>query len=457
MRPVSIARLGTMVRLFGAAVAFAGCGGSASGPPDDGTPILTLVRGNAQVTSAGAELPEPLAVRVTARNGRKKSGVPVSWSADEGGTLSPLQAVTDDSGLARASWTLDKLGWHSATASVAAQEIRFHATASSVLPLNTNRSLQESPFNGAGEFVHPDVVRVPRGWASARRFLAITPYPSGDINAELPSVYASGEHADWEAPTGLTNPVERPTRGYLSDPDIVFEPDRRELYLYYRHVGKGNTILLTTSKDGTHWAEPATILKAPNHQIVSPAIVRVKAGDWHMWSVNAGTGGCSSSTTKVEHRTSSDGVRWSAPRDVEITESDPPAWHIDVSWIPTFNEFWALYNGKPAGNCNTAALYLATSSDAIHWRRLPNPVLTRGAIFDFSDIVYRASLEYDARSDIVTLWYSGARYVLETWIWRAAVERVPRERLFVADRFPGPLMRPLPVRASTAPTLLRAP
>jgi len=113
-----------------------------------------------------------------------------------------------------------------------------------------------------------------------------------------------------------------------------------------------------------------------------------------------------------------------------------PPWHIDVTWVPEVREFWALYNEKPPDTCATPALRLSTSSNGITWTQHPTPVLRAGMTAEFKDIVYRSTLEYDGRTDMVTLWYSGARASDETWIWCAAVERRSRADLFAMIDLP---------------------
>jgi hypothetical protein len=409
-----------------------------------GGPVLRLVRGNSQIAVAGEELGAPIVVGVTNRRGRPMAGVSLDWTTAEGGRVVPERLTTDDSGFVRATWTLGaQTGQYSATAKVESQSVSFQATAVAPLSLGDVRHLRLATFDKSNELVHPDVVRVPRGWGSARRFLAVTPYPGGDSSHELPSVYESGDPSEWVAPEGLTNPVVRPWKGYLSDPDILFEPRRRELWMYYRHVSRKNTIFLTVSGDGAHWSRPVRVVSAPNHEIVSPAVVRVADGNWHMWAVNSGGSGCRSLSTTVEHRVSTDGLHCSAPQTVDVSGPNAlPPWHIDVLWVPEHQEYWALYNEKPERSCTTEALRLSTSRDGVIWTQHPTPVLTAGATREFQDIVYRSTLEYDSRSEMVTLWYSGARLTGETWAWSAAVERRSRADLFrMIDAPPVPAQR----------------
>ena len=96
----------------------------------------------------------------------------------------------------------------------------------------------------------------------------------------------------------------------------------------------------------------------------------------------------------------------------------------------------------------TPALRLSTSADGITWTQHPTPVLRAGVTPEFNNIVYRSTLEYDARTDMVTLWYSGARASGESWMWSAAVERRLRGDLFRLIDTPEPARRSAVLRST---------
>ncbi len=272
---------------------------------------------------------------------------------------------------------------------------------------------------------------MPASWSGYPQYLAITPYPSGLESKENPSVFGSRDRAHWHIPHGAVNPVVMPDKeSYLSDPDLVFDPDRNQLLMYFRQVNVQNEIYLTVTDDGLTWSPRTRVLAAPNHMIVSPAVVRRGSGDWLMWSVNAHAG-CNAATTDVELRRSTDGVNWSTP---EHTNINPPAglwaWHIDVQWIPSRKEFWALYNVKSDQGCATDALYAATSPDGITWSTVQAPVLVAGVIPEFADIVYRSTFAYDSSRDEITFWFSGARMKAGTFSWSTAGQRRARSDVF---------------------------
>ena len=321
-------------------------------------------------------------------------------------------------------------------------------------------------YEGSGQAVHPDILTTPKTWGSNSAYLVVTPYPQGNAAFENPSIFLSGPDNSWTTPQGAQNPIAHPAAGgYLSDPDALYNPSTNELWLYYRQVSNTNQILLIRSTDGVQWTVPITILSVPNHQAVSPTVVRRSETDWLLWTVNSGPNGCAAASTTVELRRSTDGIHWSDPTTIPLGDHNDFPWHLDVAWIPTQNQFWALYNAKSPGSCTTRVLRFATSPDGEHWTTAPNPLLMTGAIPEFADIVYRSSLQYDAASDTVTLWYSGARYTNSAYIWHVAVQQMTRAALFAkvmaipetdqrsADQIPFPASQQSapPLTNATAP------
>jgi hypothetical protein len=280
--------------------------------------------------------------------------------------------------------------------------------------------------DGFGQTVHPDYAMMP-GW-SPRRFLVATPYAFGDSTLENPALYAQTSAFEW-LPTG-SNPIATPRVGHLSDPDMVPVPDRNELWVYYREVTKRNTIWLIRSPDGLTWSKPRRVASAPRHMIVSPSVVRRGPSEWLMWAVNAGKEGCNGSSAFVELRRSVDGIHWGPPTPVSLLQPPFSPWHIEVQWIPSRNEYWAVYNAKRAGNCNTDLLFLATSADGVTWVTYPSPLLRAGVIPEFNEIVYRSTFSYNPRSDSIRFWFSGGRWVERGYVWQTADQRRARAEAF---------------------------
>ena len=392
---------------------------------------IAIASGNAQRGMPGEPLALPLIAVVRDASGVPVTDVPVTWIADDGGAIDPSHGTTDATGTVAAMWTLGaNPGPHRGRALATGYDaVAFTASTDRELPLDVIQPLTIATYDGSGQTVHPDFVATSGEWAHAIQYLFITPYPNGNPNFENPSVYETPDLVRWLAPDGVTNPIARPSDGYDSDPDALYEPDRNEIWLYYREVTNENTIRLTRSADAVHWSASVVVARAPNHEIISPTVVRRAPNDWLMWSVN-GNVGCTGTTASVELRRSINGIDWSNPSSVQLEQPGVYPWHIDVEWIPSRNEYWALYNAKTSGSCTTGAVYLATSGDGVHWTTFPSPVLARGAVDDLRDIVYRSTFSYDPLTDAVTLWYSGARFDGGGYVWRSAVQRRLRADLF---------------------------
>ena len=304
-------------------------------------------------------------------------------------------------------------------------------------------------YDGSGQAVHPDFVAPGAPWPNRLFYLAITPYPGGDTRYENPSLYAGVDGVTWGGAPRAPVPLVRPQTGYLSDPDILHDPSRNELFLYYRQSSDFDRIYLIRSPNGWAWTKPSLVVTGAPSQVISPAIVRVKEGEWMMWSVNAGPG-CYGSSTTVELRRSSDGLAWSAPQAVNLPIADGRfAWHLDVQWIAERHEFWALFPVKTPGTCATTALFIGRSANGVDWNVEPSPVLVIGTIPEFSDIVYRSTFAYDASADEITFWYSGARLVSDKPVWRTAVQQRARADVFSGSRGESAEV-PAPSRAVSA-------
>ncbi len=305
-------------------------------------------------------------------------------------------------------------------------------------------------YDGSGSAVHPDVVRTPRDWGAGAGTLWMVVTPSA---REYPSVYASADGLTWGVPAGAHHPIARSDSnafGHLSDPAALFDPERRELLVYYRWSEDRDDLWLTRSHDGVSWIAPELVLTAHLHGALSPSVLRRASDQWEMYSVDAGRG-CKGTEAHVDRRTSTDGRRWGPPAPVDLTlpwDGFFP-WHIAVTWVPVESRYWALVNVKEKGDCETPALFLAVSRDGASWITFPQPLLERGAIPEFRDIVYRASLLYDSTEDAVRFWYSGARREGTALAWSLATQQLGR--VAVRDRLrSGPILVPMMSRVAPA-------
>jgi len=270
-------------------------------------------------------------------------------------------------------------------------------------------------YEGSGEVVHPDAVVFPERWQGRRYWLSATPYPIGNPKYENPSIYQGYTSRSLTVPAGVANPLATPGAlgGYMSDPDMLYDPDRNQLRMYYRQTTQGNDLLyMITSENGAAWSAPQRVLTGERYGVISPAIVRESAGSWRMWSVNAVAQGCYSLSAEMSltQRRSSDGVTWSEPEPVNLTIPRRVPWHLDVQYVAAKREYWALVAAYPDGTtCSQTSIYFARSGDGTTWTVAPNPLLGPYEFAPLNDLVYRSTFHYHEGSDAVTVWFTGAR------------------------------------------------
>jgi len=285
-------------------------------------------------------------------------------------------------------------------------------------------------YEGSGQLVHPDAAVFPDQWQGKRYWIAGTPYPSGNPKFENPSIYQGRFSREMHVPIGVTNPlVGAPSSGYMSDPDLLHDPDTGELRMYYRETIAGvDEVLLITSSDGVHWSPSRLVAKEVRYALISPAIVRESATSWRMWTVNASMQGCFSlpTETTLEQRRSVDGITWGAPERVTLRIPGRVPWHWDVQYVAAKSEYWALVAAYPEGTtCSRTAVYFARSVDGTTWRVSPTPLLAPGEFDPLRDVVYRSSFHYHDGSDAVSVWYSGGRLEGNAFRYAVASARYP--------------------------------
>ena len=136
------------------------------------------------------------------------------------------------------------------------------------------------------------------------------------------------------------------------------------------------------------------------------------------------------STAWLEVRKSVNGIDWGTPTRITLAHDGLYPWHVEVQWIASRGEFWALYNAKQPGSCTTPALFFATSRNGVSWTPVRRPVVAKGVHPAFQDIVYRSTFAYDPVEDDLRLWISGARFDRSKWIWSTLLIRKHRPSLF---------------------------
>lgn len=299
-------------------------------------------------------------------------------------------------------------------------------------------------YEGSGQLVHPDAAVFPRRWQGKRYWFSATPYPSGNPRYENPSLYQGRWSSDMQVPLGVTNPlVPAPAVGYMSDPDLVHDPDRDELRMYYRRTGRDvDEIFVITSQNGVQWSPPRLLLTGYRYTLISPAIVRESATSWRMWTVNAEEQGCYSLTSEMtlQQRRSTDGLTWGDPEPVRLQVPGRVPWHWDVQYVSAKAEYWALVAAYPEGTaCSQTAIYFARSADGTNWNVAATPLLAPGEFEPLRDVVYRSSFHYHEGSNAVSVWFSGAHLDGKVFTYAVATARYPYDDLLRRVGNAGPI------------------
>lgn len=307
-------------------------------------------------------------------------------------------------------------------------------------------------YDGSGEIVHPDALVFPHRWSGHRYWFAATPYPLGNSTMENPSGFAGDSAQDWRTIPGVTNPIARPsTDGYLSDPDVSYDPVHDRIHLYYRQTTSTfDQVFLRTSRTGSDWSEPTLVVQDARYSLISPAIVRESDGSWRMWTVNAAAGGCRvhASAIALTQRLSRDGIKWEGPSTVNLTIAGYVPWHWDVQHIRDRHEYWALVAAYPdGGNCSQTSVFFARSADGSTWTVAPTPLLAPGAVPALRDLVYRSTFRYFPSDSAVRVWFSGARVDNQQFHYAMAIARYPLAELLRRVNAPPAAPRTTPMRA----------
>jgi len=309
-----------------------------------------------------------------------------------------------------------------------------------VLP-NADAPLTTPTPDGSGQVTEPSIVDFPGGWHGFKYWLAVAPYRNSHAVYENPSILVSDNGVDWAIPPGGSNPVERPNaKSHLADPDLFYDEISDQLWLYYISEDQyGFTDLMrTTSADGVRWNTPEIVIRTPNYRLVMPAVAKIREQYW-LWTVNAGKGGCSASSTLVQYRTSWDGVHWSAPHLTDIVQPGYKIWHISAtvlepgrflsvsSYRDNFGDGGRLQRREPEeprdrpfflpgiyamlasafdANCGHDNLFFMLSRDGVHWVHFPRPLLTPNPGHWDGSAIYQSALAFDRKTDLMSIWYS---------------------------------------------------
>ena len=296
-------------------------------------------------------------------------------------------------------------------------------------------------FDGSGQAVHPDILEFKTPLVNGYKYImAYTPWPGFRGEFEAPSLIFSEDSLNWTMDK-VKNPLVEltPDRYYYhySDPDLVFA--NNTLLLYYicdfSKPGKlknlykclrfsvnlltkqwskpyKSEILLMQSRNGIYWTDPILVVKRggfkslipSSYLLFSPSVVY--DSKFRMWIVESK--GCTEKDNKLMYCESIDGKNWDNCRRCNLQLNNYIPWHIDVQRLSN-GEYWMLIAAWRKCNCISCdKLFLAFSSDAIHWHMNKQPILDENILKEIGyDSLYRSS--FIVENGFFRLWFTGRK------------------------------------------------
>lgn len=269
-------------------------------------------------------------------------------------------------------------------------------------------------YDGQGQVVHPDIVYIPCVWNGYKYWMALTPYPYSDNSYENPSILASNDGYHWVVPSGLVNPIiSSPNPGYNADPDIVYNADTSELWVYFfRYWSDTNLVKLTLmrSSTGVTWSGPQYLITwnlTQEDNGRSYAVIKQNQS-WLMY-YERGQG----DDTWLEMRKSNNGINWSKPQKVNITIQNRNIWHLDV--YPYERYYIMLIAAYPKGlSSRHCDLFYAYSEDKVNWDVTSNPILKNSDSGWDNANIYRST--FIINNATFKVWYSAMNTNKEWYI-----------------------------------------
>jgi len=167
--------------------------------------------------------------------------------------------------------------------------------------------------------------------------MVLTPYPYGQDQYENPSLYASHDGYTWIVPGSISNPLataaETGDKGFLFDPDVIYNPDTDQLWIYYRFANTAmlKMLLIRINPDLTMTRPVPCMEQSPwsqkDNRARSFCIYRECSDRWHMW----GGGGKEKPPYDTWYFFSNDGIQWREPQRVVNKDRTDPFQSIGLS------------------------------------------------------------------------------------------------------------------------------
>ncbi len=240
--------------------------------------------------------------------------------------------------------------------------------------INALKHIETPTYDRSGQAVHPSVIdfKTEHGletWGGFRYWMVLTPYPHFDSAFENPSVLVSKDGLNWISSPGIKNPVAvKPSASlngnYNSDPELVYDPDRNALILYWRENYRDNyeKIWAIIISSNHKLSDKILCLVKPWDRrtglVLSPTIWRKSAELWYMWTTDG--------NVTMHLHTSTDGLTWSSGQPCSLPwntwNGGYIPWHISAKPNHLKQTIDFLIAGWPKnGTMKDSQLFYATA------------------------------------------------------------------------------------------------
>lgn len=239
--------------------------------------------------------------------------------------------------------------------------------------------------DGGGQVVEPCVLHFPLAWNGYEYWAVMSSYPNADATKENPSILCSHDGNTWQAPAGLTNPIDAPASGagYV-DGTLVMDGDT--MWCIYNT----GPIYGKSSTDGVNWSARITLnmVGAPASGI-GPMLAR-RGDDYYLW-VN--TNSPSPYVLRLFKSTTGIAGTFNYVSDCTFPAiAGRDVWERNVCLVG--DQFVAVWGYCLAGTGGSdCKQHLAVSTDGIAWTVNPSPLLDRGGPTAIdNNAIYRSSI-----------------------------------------------------------------
>jgi len=240
--------------------------------------------------------------------------------------------------------------------------------------INSLKQIETPTYDNSSQAMHPSVIdfKTEYGietWGGFRYWMAHTPFTNSNSFFENPSLLVSGDGLTWISPPGIEEPlVSKPSASlngnYNSDPELVYDPDKNALMLYWREYNRDAYERLWTKKISLNNEPSENILcfeKTWDYQtglVLSPTIWRKSAQEWYLWTTDG--------NVTMHLCTSTDGITWSSGQPCSAPwytwNGGYIPWHIVAKPNRLKQTIEFLIAGWPLqGTMNDCQLFYATA------------------------------------------------------------------------------------------------